>query len=363
MKILVYDIAAEDGGGLFVLKNFYEQVRARKEEQIEWIFMTSFPLLEEIDSIKVMTYKWIKRSWLHRIFFENFILPGIVKEIQPDLVLSLQNMPIMHCNAKQMVYLHQSLQYCPKKFSFFKDEERSLAIRQRIICNMYKYGLKKAEHIFVQTQWIKDATKEWIDFPEEKITVVPVALGESPISITPYVGYGKNVFFYPARAEIYKNHEVIIQACRLLEEEGIRNYEVIFTVKPEDNSYVMWLQKEAKGLPIKFIGQTEYDGVWEYYLKSVLIFPSYLETCGLPLLEAKIAGSIILTSDMPFSHEALEDYENAQYFSYDNPDMLASMMKRIVKKEIAYISPKQNKDKAEEKDLLSSVLEQMQYTV
>ena len=26
MKILVYDVAAEDGGGLFVLKNFYEEV-------------------------------------------------------------------------------------------------------------------------------------------------------------------------------------------------------------------------------------------------------------------------------------------------------------------------------------------------
>ena len=33
MKILVYDVAAEDGGGLFVLKNFYEEVIKDSEKQ------------------------------------------------------------------------------------------------------------------------------------------------------------------------------------------------------------------------------------------------------------------------------------------------------------------------------------------
>lgn len=48
MKILVYDVAAEDGGGLFVLKNFYEEVikDSEKHPNIEWIFLTSYKILE-----------------------------------------------------------------------------------------------------------------------------------------------------------------------------------------------------------------------------------------------------------------------------------------------------------------------------
>ena len=76
MKVLVYDVAAEDGGGLFVLKNFYEQVLAYPIDGIEWVFMTSIAILEEATDITVLSYGWIKKSWFHRLFFEKLVLPG-----------------------------------------------------------------------------------------------------------------------------------------------------------------------------------------------------------------------------------------------------------------------------------------------
>lgn len=355
MKVLVYDIAAEDGGGLFVLKNFYQQVLGKSIDNIEWIFMTSLAVLEETENIKVLSYKWIKKSWLHRLFFEKIHLPKILRGIEPDVILSLQNMPVQYNKARQMVYLHQSLQYCPKRFSFFKKEELSLAIRQKIICNIYKRNLKKADHIFVQTQWIKDATKKWIRFPESEITVVPVTLEQIPKFATEYDGHESNIFFYPARGVIYKNHEVIIQACRTLQEQGIEGYKMIFTLESDESTYVSRLREMAKGLPIEFVGLMQYDEVWKQYQKSVLVFPSYLETCGLPLLEARSVGSTILASDMPFAHEVLKGYENAQYFGYDNPDELAELMKNVLKKKIEYVCHKEEFVQ-EENSLLENVL-------
>lgn len=331
MKILVYDVAAEDGGGLFVLKKFYENVLQKSPDDIEWVFMTSFDILEESDNIKILKFKKVKKSWMHRLIFENFELPRIISEINPDLVISLQNMPVKRCGKRQFVYLHQSLQYCPKKFSFLKREERGTAIRQHIICGIfYKNALPEAEHIFVQTEWIKEATVKWLKWPEDRITVVPVSFDPASVPIKEYVGQESREFFYPARAEIYKNHGVVINACRKLVNQGINDFKVIFTTKAEDGFYASQLCEKAKGLPIEFIGAVDYEEIWDYYSKTILMFPSYLETCGIPMIEAKAAGGRIIASDMPFSHEALESYPNAEFFRYDDADELAAKMEKML---------------------------------
>lgn len=330
MKILVYDVAAEDGGGLFVLKNFYNEIISRSPNNIKWIVMTSLDLFEDTDHVQIMLYKKVKKSWFHRLWFENIELPSIIERIQPDLLVSLQNMPVKRCNCRQFVYLHQSLQYCPKKFSFLKREECALAIRQYLICGMIKHTMCKAEHIFVQTQWIKDATKKWLKWPENNITVVPVTFDLQSVPKKSYVGQKCNVFFYPARAEMYKNHDVIIEACKILQKKEIKDYKVLFTIDSDESVYAKKLFLKAKGLPIEFIGSVPYEKIWDYYSKTILLFPSYLETCGLPMMEVKAIGGRILASDMPFSHEALEEYPNAEFFEFDNANQLADMMKSFL---------------------------------
>lgn len=326
MKILVYDIAAEDGGGLFVLKQFFKEVLELNDSN-EWIFLVSNDSIQSTDNILVINNENIKKSYFHRWIFETMQLKKILKDIAPDLIISLQNMPIRGCKVKQFTYLHQSLQYCPKRFSLLKPEERGLAIRQKIICNIYKKNLPKSEHIFVQTNWIKEATKKWLNMKNDQITVVPVAVDVPEGLIREYEGQKSKVFFYPARAEMYKNHSVIIDACKKLVESGLTDFKVLFTIKKEDGPYAEKIVELCKDLPIEFTGSIPYREMWDYYRKTILLFPSYLETCGLPMLEAKAAGGRILASDMPFSHEDLDGYENVMYFQYNDIDELAKKMR------------------------------------
>ena len=176
MKIVVYDTAAEDGGGLFALKKFYEDALAVKNKNIKWFFLISSDAIKTQQNVIVKKYEIVKKNYIHRIIFEKIYLRKILKKINPDLVISLQNMPIKGCKVKQYTYLHQSLQYCPKRFSLLKSEERGLAFRQKVICNIYKKNLIKSDHIFVQTNWIKKATEKWLNIAGEKITVVPVTV-------------------------------------------------------------------------------------------------------------------------------------------------------------------------------------------
>ncbi len=351
MKVLVYDVAAEDGGGLLLLKEFHEAAKTAPGH-IKWVFLTSLPELEETENIEVRRYPEVKRSWLNRLRFEHQKMPRIIEEVQPELVISLQNMPVKRCKVRQFVYLHQSLQYCPKKFSFFKKEERALAIRQRLIGRIIKNAMPKAEHIFVQTQWIKDATCAWLKRPESEVTVVPVKLRED-VPVVPFEGESSKDFFYPARAEVYKNHQCIVDACRILKTRGLEDYRVILPLQP--GGFADRIRQQAKDLPIEILGALSYEEVWTYYSKTTLLFPSYLETCGLPMLEAKMAGSRILASDMPFSHEALDGYPNARFFAFDDPAKLADHMQAIIKGEMVYMpAPKETYN--EQENLLSSML-------
>jgi glycosyltransferase involved in cell wall biosynthesis len=61
-----------------------------------------------------------------------------------------------------------------------------------------------------------------------------------------------------------------------------------------------------------------------------LIFPSYLETFGLPLLEARFFNAPIAASDRPFAREILEGYSNADFFDPFSPDDLANKMKKYL---------------------------------
>lgn len=107
---------------------------------------------------------------------------------------------------------------------------------------------------------------------------------------------------------------------------------MVFTLKGNENSNVKKLYDEVqeKNLPIEFIGKISIDEVYEYYSKSILIFPSYIETFGLPLLEAKMHGSPILASDCAFSHEILDGHNKVKFFNPFRYEELASMVKSII---------------------------------
>ena len=82
-------------------------------------------------------------------------------------------------------------------------------------------------------------------------------------------------------------------------------------------------------LPIEFVGSLTREQVFDFYSKSILLFSSYIETVGLPLVEAKMHKTPILVSDCEFAHEVLDDYQNVDYF---NPFDIKSVKKCLLVK-------------------------------
>lgn len=331
MKIIVFDVAADSGGALSILEEYYYKAINHPDKNVEWTFVVSKPNFPETENLKILRYPWVKKSWVHRLFFDYIIAPRLVKKYKPDKVLSLQNMIIPKVKkAKQEVYIHQSIPFAEYKFRL--NENIRSWIYQNIIGKMIIRSIKKADHVIVQTEWMKKACIEKAKVDDNKIEVQPPKIN-IPVK-KHFHGNEKTLktFFYPAHGIHYKNHRIIIDACEKLKSIGIDDYKVIFTLSENDNDHISELHKTIlkKHLPVELIGKITREEVFDYYTKSVLIFPSYIESFPLPLLEAKLHKTPILASDTPFAHEILDDYDKVIFFNPFKSDELYEAMVRFL---------------------------------
>lgn len=332
MKVVVLNVAAESGGALSVLKGFHAAVSPEPGD--EWTFLISKPDLHESANVTVLRFPWAKKSILHRLWFDYVKAPKVIQSLNPDVVLSLQNIAAPRARARQVVYLHQSLPFSTFAFRL-RDSPRMWAYQKLVSWRILR-NLHKADTLVVQADWMKDSVAATGQIPPHRITVVRPAIADSGASAYEPTPINRRHFFYPASALEYKNHAVIIDAVKLLNHSGIHDFEVTFTVRAE-----ALRQKRPDAFPsqIKFDGTMEYDAVQHKYSSSVLVFPSVLETVGLPLIEAQQTGTFILAADLPYAQNALSGYVNVRYFSPSEPTQLASAMAALIEGKIPHIPP------------------------
>lgn len=317
MRIVVNDIAASKSGALTVLKDFYNCVREHDTEN-EWLFLLGDNILEETDNIQIITLPHIKNSRKKKLLFDLFTGKKFINSLQPDVVISLQNTLTFGVKAPQLIYLHQSIPFQKiKKFSFLKGSERSLAVIQHLIGRIIKWSVRKCDKVIVQTKWMQEAVMQQCHLPEEKVMRVAPTVSDISVYNTD-VPFLSNRFFYPTAPAIYKNNSAIFQACELLNKKNI-HCDVTLTLPPEG----------SKG-DVRCVGRLPYSEVIEKYAESTLVFPSYIETFGFPMAEARKVGTIVLASNCPFSREVLDGYENAYFFDPFKPQELAALMERVI---------------------------------
>lgn len=316
MKKLIYNPAAEIGGALTILNEYYQGALEDKEN--EYIFIVSLVDLVSKDNVKVIKFPWVKKSWLHRYYFDKIIAKKLIKKYKVDEVLSLQNIMLSNCKVRQGVYMHQAIPFSDYKFKLTYNFK--LWIYQNIIGRMIIKSIRKVDYVIVQTEWLKNTLEKYRN--KDTIFVVPPKIEVESIKIDKSIERNFNTFIYPAGSEVYKDHLEIIKACEKLKDEV--PYKVYFTVRSDiDTPYWkdIYHRINKKNLPIEFIGYLTKEELFRRYQTSTLLFTSKIETFGLPLLEARNSEGIILAINKEYSKEILEGYNHA-YF-HENSDELS----------------------------------------
>lgn len=330
MNVLVYDVAANESGALSVLKNFYEYAKSFEDPSVHWYFAVSLPKLEETEHITVLRFPWVKKSWFHRLWFDHIFAEKIIRDYQIEEVISLQNIAVPHYKKPQILYVHTSLPFVDYRFSF--RESKISWIYQNILGRSIEKSIRKARTVIVQTEWMKKRCASQAGVSEDKFLVRLPSVEEKLICPYKDSKEARKTFFYPANPYEYKNQEVIVKACKRLKEKGITGYRVIFTFSGTESSYARRLKKEIEEekLPIELAGHLKKEEVFSLYARSVLLFPSYVETIGLPLLEARAAGGYIIAAKEAHSLEMLRGYDRAKLFEKFDAGKLSEYMEECI---------------------------------
>ncbi|MEG4931453.1 glycosyltransferase [Microcoleus sp. F10-B2] len=141
----------------------------------------------------------------------------------------------------------------------------------------------------------------------------PRKSGDAPIDIMPFVDLtnveiatnGSKLcwdFIYVADGSGHKNHRRLFEAFRLLAEEGHRPTLAI-TVSEDDFALLSALDelRSTFHLNIVNLGQLPHREVLARYRQArAVIFPSYAESFGIPLIEATKAGRPIIAGELDF---------------------------------------------------------------
>lgn len=331
MRFVVNDVAAtpKAGGVYSILFDFYMDV-LNKDHVNQWIFILAGKYFPESENVKIIVRNDLKKSKIKKVIFEKYLGAKFINKFNPDVYISLQNIATFGVKAPtKIVYLHQPIPFQKqKKFSFFKKNERKLAFYQYQVGKIIKSSLSKEKPIIiVQTKWMKKDVIEQTQVPQENIIIShPKVNVEKDLEINKNISNAKNGFLYPASNFLYKNHETINRAIEYLNDNNIQNFQVIFTLNSNQLPY--------HNKQIKYIGHVDRKKIMNMYNTHVLIFPSYIESFGLPLIEAALHADVVLAADTEFSRELLSNYSNVYYYKYDNAQKLADLMKKVINHEI-----------------------------
>lgn len=328
MRIVVNDVAATGGASLTVLESFYRHVH-ESDQRNEWVFLVGCDnILEESARIRTIALPAVKNSWPRRLWFDLISGRRLIRSLKPDVVFSMQNTYTYGVKCPQVIYVHQSLPFQrAMNFSVWRRDQRLLAIYKRAIGAIITQSIRRADHVVVQSQWLRGAIVEQVRIAPERVACIPPDLDELKAYV-PETPPDRGAFFYPTTGHAYKNVGRVHEACRLLRQEGTSDFQVTITADTatlEPN--------------IAAIGPISRVQSLEILARSTLIYPSLFESYGLPLAEARALGVLVLAADRPYAREVLEGYENAYYFDPISASRLAALMRRVITGEIMRSAP------------------------
>jgi glycosyltransferase involved in cell wall biosynthesis len=203
--------------------------------------------------------------------------------------------------------------------------------RTRTLARLARAGARSATRCVFPSRAAAELIAPGLGVPEERISVVHHGVSDEAFrgdaeprrADVPYL-------LLPAAVEPHKNIEVLAEAIRYLDDPALEVWVAgSYESDPRHAARVFALvERLGVGKRLRFLGPVPYADMIAYYRGArALVVPSFIETFGHPLLEAMLAGTPIVASDIPTFREVAADV--ALYFPPDDPRALARAVGRV----------------------------------
>lgn len=332
--IVISAVNLRKGGTLTILRNclqYLSQLSRNGDYKIyALVHKKELAFYEGIDYIEI---PWTTKSWLHRLWCEYVTMYRISKEISPvHLWFSLHD-------TTPRVKATQRAVYCQTSFPFFKWNFNDFRFDYKIplfaLFTRYAYqiNIKKNSFLVVQQEWLREGFSKMFGIDKDKFIVAPPEreiLKKEENSVEETSVYE---FFYPSTPDCHKNFELVCKASELLEKElGKNKFKTTITVNGQENRYAKWLYKKWGHVSsVHFAGFMDKKSLYENYATAdCLLFPSRIETWGLPISEFLPYDKPMLLSDLPYAKETSAGSEKTAFFNPTDSNDLKNKMKALI---------------------------------
>lgn len=337
-NIIISAGASRSSGAKTIYLQMMEHLRSHVDNHRYIVFVDeSMPRPE----IKGVDYVIVDvRKGLERLRFDYGLCKDILNrmDVKPDLIISLQNTGVACLKETwQVIYYHQPLPFYPQRWNPLKGAERRMFMYKHIYPWFVKNSIRRDKVDFVaQIPFIKEGIVKRFGVDDQMVHVLfPDTEKVEKDNLTTYTFEGGTInFLYPATGVTYKNHRLLVDALSILREKNMDICERIrihLTLNPQDNpELVQYIG--AAGLEHQFdlFGSVPHEQLLCMLNSSHgLLFPSTIETLGLPLLEAAKLGKAIVVSDLTYAHQVVGGYEGVIFADVNDASKWADMIEEL----------------------------------
>jgi len=330
-KIVISGVNLTEAGPLSILRDCLAYAARELTSRYEIVALVHKASLVQAPGVQVLEYPTPKRSWLLRLYYEYIRFLPLSLRLEPYLWLSLHDMTPNVRAKRRAVYCHNPAPFYPLTLKEAVLEPR-FALFALLYGLLYAINIRRNRFVVVQQDWIRREFQTRyghgnviVAYPDVEKPSMSVAARQPPTST-------RTIFLYPTAPRFHKNIEVIGLAVKRLRDAGVRDFEVRITIDGSENRYARSIASRFGRLPeIRLLGRQTRQGVYSLYQEAdCLIFPSRLETWGLPITEFKPLGKPVLVADCRYAAETVGDYRNAAFFEPDDAARLAALMSAII---------------------------------
>ncbi|MDC8784108.1 glycosyltransferase [Roseateles koreensis] len=326
--VVISAVNFTEGGPLTVLRESLAAAVRTLPDDWDIVAVVHCKTLIDLPRIRVVEIPDAKRAWWRRLRWEWLGALQLSRELQPDLWLSLHDITPRVLAKRQAVYCHN-----PAPFYKLKPREMllepTLLLFNLFYARLYRTLIQRNHHVIVQQEWLR---QEFL----RRFGQLPMVVAHPSLDTLPQHGRIRTnspcIFLYPALARVFKNLEILGEAAVLLHKRGVTGFEIRMTVDGSENRYARWLKDRYGKTPgISFLGRQDSIQMQSHYREAnALVFPSRLETWGLPITEAKQHGLPMLVADAPYARETVSTYDLVSFFNPDAAGQLADQMEAII---------------------------------
>jgi glycosyltransferase involved in cell wall biosynthesis len=319
-------INIKTGGAHSILENLLVSLDKKLLSESNWHFIGNSEYESICASSNIRFYSLnLNQKWLLRIVYDYVIFKNkFLKNQPPSIIISMQNTtPFTRDCDSTLTYIHQAIPFIE---DFKPDPIKNLKLF--LIKHFYfffiKLGLKKNKSFFiVQSEWLKKICSLRLDISKEKFIIhrplptdieLPKFKNKNPL---------KHTFFYPSLFQNYKNHGLLVKAFILLAKSRPQiNFILELTIDD-------LLIEVPSNLQVKYYGMiSRNETLQKINNATAVIYPSLIESYGMPLAEAIFLKTPIIASDLPYAHELLGD--NGIYFNPNSAQSIKDSLDRFL---------------------------------